>query len=92
MDKFKFLEIELVSNEQQIGKTIADYQREYLGKVVRLKTSKYKGREAVIDGVVYNGGKFGFGCMVLRSDGSRIPLNSDGDSRAYRPRSHFEFV
>ena len=61
----------------------------YKGRIVVLNTGKYKGREAVIDGILpdcYEGVLFL--CMVLRKDRSEM-LNSDAESRSYRHQYEF---
>lgn len=67
------------------------YSRILYGKIVTLKTGKYKGRKARIEGCIpcHKHG-FVFCCYVLRKDGSI--LNTDGQSRQYRPRVEFELT
>lgn len=52
------------------------------------KHDKYRGRAAIIDGVMWWEGEFVFLCYVLRS-GSTEYLNTDTASRRYRPIGEF---
>ena len=59
------------------------------GTKVKLLTGKYEGREALIEGVIPDE-KHGllFLCMVQRAD-DKGSLNTDTESRLYRPISEF---
>lgn len=61
------------------------------GRRVRILVGKYADREAVIDGAIPDTirKEWLFCCMVQRADGTG-PLNSDTESRAYRPVDEFE--
>ena len=61
-------------------------------KRCRLLTGKYAGRECSIEGVIPDAEEgFLYLCYVQRADG-RGALNTDGESRAYRPAREFELL
>lgn len=87
--------IELEGHAQTITIQLRVVQDSYKGKHVRMKSGRYAGREAVIDGVMYDEyhGCFMFCCMVLRLRGKPGEyLNSDGESRRYWRREDFEVL
>lgn len=63
------------------------------GRMVTVLVGKYAGRKAKITGVTVDleKGEWLFCCMVLRANGSGY-LNSDAQSRAYRPTWEFHKV
>lgn len=79
--------------KKKVDEILHKYER-LRGKTVTLTRGKYKGRKAVIEGFsVDNTHGITFLCMVLRAvptGGCGAYLNSDGESRAYRPAHHFE--
>lgn len=72
---------------------LESYRKKYSGMTVRMKKGKYKGRNAVISGVISDDyrGRLAFLCMVQRVDGQGA-LNSDGESRSYLPSDWFELI
>jgi hypothetical protein len=73
---------------QHLAKEAAERTK---GVTVKLLSGKYQGRLAKIDGVMFDerDNRWLFCCMVLRSDGSGKPLNTDIESRAYRCAEEF---
>lgn len=64
-------------------------RRTYLGAEVQVMSGRYRGRAGIIDGVIVDrDGEMKFLVMVLRA-GSTEFLNSDGESRTYRPLGDF---
>ncbi len=61
-------------------------------RIVTLKVGKYKGYKAVLDHITYERGDKGpqILCYVLGKK-TGVPLNSDGETRSYRPFDHFTF-
>lgn len=79
-------------HNHQIKEIVDRYRELTRGKLVRLTRGRYKGRIARIDGAAADGAEVLFLCMVLRADGSGETLNTDGETRTYRPIKEFEFV
>lgn len=76
---------------------IVAHQEKVRGTQVRLLVGKYAGREAVITEVAFDPFRrseraWTYCCMVARHDGSDRHLNTDGESRSYRPPSEFEII
>lgn len=84
---------ELKRHEVSIEIILKHYRNLCNGKSVRMLKGKYKGRVAIINGVMSDGsnGRLCFLCMVQRVDDTGC-LNSDGDSRSFLPREYFEFI
>lgn len=63
------------------------------GRRVKILVGKYAGREALIDGISFNveTGFWLFLCMVQKLDGTGH-LNSDAESRTYRPTMDIDFI
>lgn len=80
----------LTQLEQQVQEILSEYREKFVGKLVRLKSGKYTNRIARIDGVIFWNNELQFLCMVLRADGNGV-LNTEADTRRYRPREDFEF-
>lgn len=82
----------VVRAQKLIRDITVHFGAEYDGKLVLLNTGKYKDRVARIDGCIPDG-KYGllFCCMVLRKNSSEV-LNSDGETRQYRPQEEFRFL
>ena len=76
---------------------IVRHQDEVRGTPVRILVGKYAGREAVITEVHFDPFRkperaWTYCCYVQRNDGSGKHLNSDGESRCYRPTNEFEII
>lgn len=79
-------------NVDQVKLSNECYLQEYskfMGRHVQIKVGKYKDRIAVIKGMLLDNERgMTFCCYVLRRDLSDV-LNSDSESRWYRPVDHF---
>ncbi len=73
-----------------IGKYLREYEK-FKGREVLITMGRYKGRVAIIKGIlVDNNDGLRFCCYVLQKNGEI--LNTDAESRWYRPVSHFELL
>ena len=72
-----------------LEKAVSELRGMWIGRKVRVLEGPYEGRQAIIDGVMALDGEFLFLCMVLRKNGTG-KLNTDGESRYYRPVREFE--
>lgn len=84
------LEEDLTYHQAHIENIVKMYRDEYMGVLVKLTRGKYQGRTAKIKGIIADDSRILFLCMVLRADGKGV-LNSDGETRTYRPREEFEY-
>lgn len=67
--------------------------REVQGRMVRLKKGKYEGRLGRLEGICLDENQGLLFCIyVVRVDDPGVVLNTDGESRMYRPRDEFEFM
>lgn len=62
------------------------------GRRVKLKVGRYKDREGVIKGVSTSSRHGLCYCIYVYRKGTTEILNSDGESRQYRPWSEFELL
>lgn len=79
------------SLSDQLNNMVDDISRRTTDLSVKILVGKYKGRQALLQGCIHTHKGFLFLCMVERADGSG-PLNSDPESRSYRPESEFEVL
>ena len=78
--------------DQLINLAVDQAEKEMLGKRVMVTTGKYKGRFGFIKAVSpHTEVGMTYLVMVQRSDRSG-PLNSDTQSRSYRPRTDFKMA
>lgn len=72
-----------------VAETRANIQARTKGKEVTMTAGRYKGRHAIIDGVILSDRcEWLFCCWILRADGSGL-LDTGGDSRSYHAESDF---
>ena len=76
---------------QQAERKTREIRKRWQNRLVTLTVGKYKGYDGVVTDVTLdaNDGRWLFLVMVIRKDGTDT-LNSDAETRTYRPLWHFE--
>ncbi len=84
--------VDLKEHDGLIQSSVKKANGAMMGRTVRLTVGRYKGRLGRIGGVTTDRDRLTYLVLVLRADGSGEILNTDGESRTYRPLSQFEVV